>query len=107
MKRTIKKSFWVNAEEDREIKRKAQAACLTEAEFLRQRAKGYVPVTRPDDRFWQAMDIIREFSAKIDALAMKTDNAVDMIAIMNEARKWRIFQNAIEKEFLRPKRSDE
>ena len=107
MKRNIKKSFWVNAEEDREIKRKAQAACLTEAEFLRQRVKGYIPVTRPDDRFWQAMDIIREFSAKIDALAMKTDNSVDMIAIMDEARKWRMFQNAIEKEFLRPKRSDE
>ena len=107
MKRNIKKSFWVNAEEDREIKRKAQAACLTEAAFLRQRVKGYVPAARPDDRFWQVMDIMRECSAKIDALAMKADNAVDMAALMDEARKWRVFQNAIEREFLRPKRSDE
>ena len=52
------------------------------------------------------MEIIREFADKIDEVAMKTDNSVDMIAVMTEARKWRAFQNAIEKAFLRPKRSD-
>ena len=40
MKRNIKKSFWVNAEENQEISMKAQAACLSEAEFMRQRVKG-------------------------------------------------------------------
>jgi hypothetical protein len=59
-----------------------------------------------DDRFFAAMEIIREFADKIDEVAMKTDNSVDMIAVMTEARKWRAFQNAIEKAFLRPKRSD-
>ena len=44
MRRDIKKSFWVNSEEDRDIKAKSQAAGLTEAEFLRQRVKGYHPV---------------------------------------------------------------
>ena len=107
MRRDIKKSFWVNKEEDREIKMKAQAACLSEAEFFRQRVKGYSPAARPDERFWQAMEIIREFSDKIDSVAMKADNSVDMIAIMSEAKRWRLFQNAIEKEFLRPKRSDD
>ena len=52
------------------------------------------------------MDLIREFADRIDAVAMKTENSVDMIAIMTEARKWRMFQNTIEKEFLRPKRGD-
>ena len=42
----------------------------------------------------------------IDAVAMKAENSVDIIAVMTEARKWRMFQNAIEKEFLRPKRGD-
>ena len=37
MRRDIKKSFWVNSEEDRDIKAKSQAAGLTEAEFIRQR----------------------------------------------------------------------
>ena len=106
MRRNIKKSFWVNAAEDQEIKQKAQAACLSEAEFFRQRVRGYCPPAKPDERFWAAMHMIREFSDKIDAVAMKADNSVDMIAIMNEARKWRVFQNAVEKEFLRPKRGD-
>ena len=37
---------------------------------------------------------------------MKADNSVDMIAVMAEAKKWRMFQNAIEKQLLRPKGSD-
>ena len=106
MRRDIKKSFWVNSEEDYEIKMKAQAACLSEAEFFRQLCRGYTPVSKPDERFWQAMDLIREFADQIDALAMKTDRSVDMIQVMNEVRKWRMFQNALEKEFLRPKRGD-
>ena len=52
MRRDIKKSFWVNSEEDRDIKAKSQAAGLTEAEFLRQRVKGYYPVIMPDEVFW-------------------------------------------------------
>ena len=31
MNRTIKKQIWLNREEDCELKRKAKAACLTEA----------------------------------------------------------------------------
>lgn len=106
MRRNIKKSFWVNSDEDYEIKMKAQAACLSEAEMFRQLCKGYTPVAMPDERFWQAMDIMRRLAESIDAIAMKTENSVDMIQVMNEARKWRMFQNAIEKEFLRPKRGD-
>ena len=106
MRRTIKKSFWVTAEEDYEIKMKAQAACLSEAEFFRQLCKGYTPAAKPDEKFWQAMDIIRELADSIDEIAAKTDNSVNMIAIMAEAKKWRMVQNAIEKEFLRPKRGD-
>jgi hypothetical protein len=52
------------------------------------------------------MDIVRELADKIDAVAMKADNSVDMIAVMTEAKKWRMLQNAIEMEFLRPKRGD-
>ena len=106
MRRNIKKSFWVNLEEDFEIKEKARAACLTEAELFRQLIKGYTPAVKPDDRFWKAMDLIRELADKVDNLAMKTDTPADMVAIMNEARRWRMFQNAIEKEYLRPKEGD-
>ena len=36
----------------------------------------------------------------------KRADAACLSDIMNEARKWRAFQNAIEKGFLRPKRGD-
>ena len=106
MRRDIKKSFWVNSEEDRDIKAKSQAAGLTEAEFLRQRVKGYHPVVMPDEVFWKTMESIREFADRIDEVAMNADNKADMIAIMAEAMRWRAFQNGIEQEILIPKRGD-
>ena len=106
MRRNVKKSLWMSQEELWDLKEKAQAACLTESEFIRQRIAGYTPPQQVDDRFWKAMDIMREFADTIDKVAMKADNSVDMIALMTEAKKWRMLQNAIEKELLRPKRSD-
>ena len=107
MRRNVKKSLWMSREEEQDLKRKAQAACLTESEFIRQRIAGYTPPHQIDDRFWKAMDLIREFADKIDAIATGADKPTEAIAVMAEARKWRLFQNAIEMEFLRPKRGDD
>jgi len=106
-RRNIKKSFWVNSDEDRDIKVKSEAAGLTEAEFLRQRVKGYHPVVIPDEIFWKVMEAIREFSGQIDRIAMNTESETDMLAVMAEARKWREFQKDIEQEILIPKRGDD
>ena len=106
MRRDIKKSFWVTREENEEIRRKAQAACLSEAELIRQLVSGYTPAAKPDERFWEVMDLMRGMADNIDMIAMNTDKASEMIMLANEAKKWRMLQNAIEKEFLRPKRSD-
>ena len=59
MNRNIKKSFWMSREEKDNLERKAQASCLTESEFIRQRIIGYEPPQAIDDRFWQAMDTAR------------------------------------------------
>ena len=107
MRRNVKKSLWMSKEEEWDLKKKAQAACLTESEFIRQRIAGYTPPHQIDDRFWRAMDLIREFADRIDAIAMEADKPTQAIAVMAEAKKWRMFQNAIEMEFLRPKRGDE
>ena len=92
-------------EEFNTLQKRAAAACLSDSAYIRRLIMDKPPVII-DDRFYAAMEIIREFSDKIDEVAMKTDNSVDMIAVMTEARKWRAFQNAIEKGFLRPKRGD-
>ena len=107
MKKGKEKHIRLNEAEAEDLRRKAEAACLTESAFIRQLIAGYVPVQTPDERFYKVMDLIREFADKIDAVAMKADNSVDMIAVMSEAKKWRLIQNAIEMEFLRPKRREE
>ena len=106
MKKNREVHLRLSEREHEDLKHKASAACLTESAFIRQLIAGYVPVAAPDERFFQAMDLIREFADKIDKVAVKADNSVDMIAMMTEAKKWRAFQNALEIAFLRPKRSD-
>lgn len=106
MRKNKEKHLRLSESECEDLKRKAEAACMTESAFIRQLIAGYVPVQAPDERFYGAMDLIRELADRIDEVAMKADNSVDMIAVMSEAKKWRLIQNALEKEFLRPKRSD-
>ena len=103
MNRIIKKNIWVNQREAEDLRAKAQATCLTEAEFIRKLIDGYVPPPVPDDRFFQAMDVIDRMADAVNQIALKTDNSVDMIALMAEARKWHQLRNLIEMEFLRPK----
>ncbi len=107
MKKGKEKHIRLSEAEAEDLRRKAEAACLTESAFIRQLIAGYVPVQAPDERFYKVMDLIRELADKIDDVAMKTENSVDMIAVMSEAKKWRLIQNAIEMEFLRPKRREE
>ena len=89
------------------LQRKSQAACMDCNKLLRTLIAGYEPRPAPGEKFYQMMDIVREFSDQIDKVAMNADNSVNMIAVMTEARKWRVLQNAIEKEFLRPKRRED
>ena len=106
MKKTREKHLRLSEEEFEQLQMKARAACMSDSAFIRQLITGYVPVAAPDERFYKVMDFMREFADRVDVIALKADSSVDMIAIMNEARKWRAFQNAIEKAFLRPKRGD-
>ena len=105
MRMSREKHLRLSDEEFNTLQKRAAAACLSDSAYIRRLIMDKPPVII-DDRFYAAMEIIREFSDKIDEVAMKTDNSVDMIAVMTEARKWRAFQNAIEKGFLRPKRGD-
>ena len=103
MNSIIKKNIWVNQREADDLREKSEAACLSEAEFIRKLIDGYVPPPVPDERFFQAMDVVDKMSDAVNAMAAKMNNSVDMIALMAEARKWHQLRNLIEKEFLRPK----
>ena len=88
------------------FKKKVSSTGLTCNSYIRMLLSGYGPVESPDDRFWDAMAEISEFTDKIDALAMKAEKPEDAIVIMKEAKRWRLFQNEIEISFLRPKKID-
>lgn len=107
MKRTIKKQIWLNREEAEQLKKKSKKACLTEAGLLRFLLRGYEPKAKPDDRFYDAMNHMRELTECIERLAGRigTDDEIAMRILRDEINRWHRFQAAIEMEFLTPEES--
>ena len=105
-KRNKRVSLYLDEKEMEAFKKKVSSTGLTCNSYIRMLLSGYGPVESPDDRFWDAMAEISEFTDKIDALAMKAEKPEDAIVIMKEAKRWRLFQNEIEISFLRPKKID-
>ena len=108
MKRTIKKQFWFSREEAQSLQKKAKKACLSEAGVIRMLLKGYEPKEKPDDRFY---DVMREMSAignNLNQLAAKANTLgfIDAPQLKKETEKWNKFQSAVEREFLKPDKSE-
>lgn len=104
MNRTIKKQFWVSPDEDKDIKRKAQQTCLSEASLLRYLIKAYKPKEKPDDRFYEAMRQLSRIGNNINQLAAKAHGLgfIDAKKLDEEVIRWHQFQADIERTFLRP-----
>ena len=108
MRRTIEKHILLNREEAQDLQKKAKKACLSEGALIRLLLKGYAPKEQPDERFY---DVMRELSAignNINQLAVKANSLgfVDAVQLSKEAERWHKFQADIEREFLRPEKSD-
>ncbi len=108
MRRTIEKHILLNRTEAQDLQKKAKKACLSEGALIRLLLKGYAPKEQPDERFY---DVMRELSAignNINQLAVKANSLgfVDAVQLSKEAERWHKFQADIEREFLRPEKSD-
>ncbi|MCM1215216.1 MAG: MobC family plasmid mobilization relaxosome protein [Lachnospiraceae bacterium] len=108
MRRTIEKHILLNRTEAQDLQKKAKKACLSEGALIRLLLKGYSPKEQPDERFY---DVMRELSAignNINQLAAKANSLgfVDAVQLSKEAERWHKFQADIEREFLRPEKSD-
>ena len=77
MKRTVKKQFWLSRDEAQELQKKAKRTCLSEAALFRLLVRDFEPKEKPD---------------------MQKLNA--------EAERWHSFQADVERQFLRPEKSD-
>lgn len=108
MRRTIEKHILLNRTEAQDLQKKAKKTCLSEGALIRLLLKGYAPKEQPDERFY---DVMRELSAignNINQLAVKANSLgfVDAVQLSKEAERWHKFQADIEREFLRPEKSD-
>lgn len=108
MKQRIKKQFWLSPQEAKELKRKAKLCGITETAVIRILLRGYEPREKPDARFYDTMREMSAIGNNINQLAVKANalGFVDVPMLKNEALRWHRLQAAIEREYLRPEKSN-
>lgn len=108
MKRSIEKHILLNREEAQDLQKKSKKACLSEGALIRLLLKGYSPKEQPDERFYDAMREMSAIGNNINQLAVKANalGFVDGQMLATEAKRWHKFQADIEREFLRPEKSE-
>lgn len=108
MRRTIEKHILLNREEAQDLQKKAKKACLSEGALLRLLLRGYSPKEQPDERFYDVMRELSSIGNNINQLAAKANSLgfVDAVQLSKEAERWHKFQADIEREFLRPEKSE-
>lgn len=108
MRRNIEKHILMNQDEAKDLEDKARKTCLSEAGLIRLLLKGYHPKEKPDDRFYDAMQELSAIGNNINQLAKKANslNFVDAPMLEREVIRWHQFQADVERQFLRPDRSD-
>ena len=107
-RRTVKKQFWLSRDEAQDLAKKAKKTCLTEAALVRLLVRGYEPKERPDERFYDTMRNLSAIGNNINQLAAKahTLGFIDVPMLKNEAERWHKFQADVERQFLRPEKSE-
>ena len=107
-RRTVKKQFWFSRDEAQDLARKAKKTCLTEAALVRLLVRGYEPKERPDERFYDVMRQLSFIGNNINQLAAQANSLsfVDAQKLQKEAERWHKFQADVERQFLRPEKSE-
>lgn len=107
-RRTVKKQFWFSRDEAQDLARKAKKTCLTEAALVRLLVRGYEPKERPDERFYDVMRQLSSIGNNINQLAAQANSLsfVDEQKLQKEAERWHKFQADVERQFLRPEKSE-
>ena len=107
-RRTVKKQFWFSRDEAQDLQKKAKKTCLTEAALVRLLVRGYEPKERPDERFYDVMRQLSSIGNNINQLAAQANSLsfVDARKLRKEVERWHKFQADVERQFLRPEKSE-
>ena len=107
-RRTVKKQFWFSRDEAQDLQKKAKKTCLTEHALVRLLVRGFEPQERPDERFYDVMRQLSSIGNNIKQLAAQANSLsfVDAQKLQKEAERWHKFQADVERQFLRPEKSE-
>lgn len=106
MVKDVKKQVWMSRDEAAKLKEMSASACMSEANFIRMLISGYAPRPAPDDKFYEAMELLKDMGDKLENLQIGVSDPELRAKLEHESEKWHIFQHAIEQRYLLPERSD-
>lgn len=106
--RNIPLRVWLNNKENAELNHKAKITGLSKSTVIRMLLCNYEPREKPDARFYDTMREMSAIGNNINQLAVKANalGFVDVPMLKNEALRWHRLQAAIEREYLRPEKSN-
>lgn len=98
-----RKQIWFSRSELDEFEKRFKLSGLkSEGAFVRLLVFGYIPREKPDDRFYEAMKLMRSISNSLNQIATKANSLgfVDTPYYQKEAVKWNNFMLEVKSEFL-------
>lgn len=100
--RGIKKQFWINQIEAKELERKSKLAGLNESDFLRTLIVNTVLKEKPGIEFYEFEKLLRAIGNNLNQIARvaNTNGNINKDYYDEEAKKWREFIIEIKKNFL-------
>lgn len=103
-KRKIAKRIWLNEIEDRELKRKAKKAGVSQSGLVRSLIRGYEPKEKPDREFFEALRRLSAIGNNVHQLASKANTLgfIDAPMLSKEVEEWRVFRADIVRRFISP-----
>ena len=101
-KRNVKKQFWINQVEAKELERKAKLAGLNESDFLRMLIMKTTLKEKPGPEFYEYEKLMRAIGINLNQVARvanKTGN-INKDYYEEEARKWNEFMVKVKRYYL-------
>ena len=103
-KRKIAKRIWLNEMEERELKRKAKKAGVSQSGLVRSLIRGYEPQEKQGKEFFEALRQHSAIGNNVHLLAAKANalGFIDAPMLYREVKEWRAFRSAIVRRFISP-----
>ncbi len=99
-KRTIKKNFWFNEEEENKLRQIVKATGKNESELIRDFITGKSIKEKPQEEFYIAIKELRMLSRYLGSLLQNGNTNIDSLKIKEDITKIDLFILDIKRKFL-------